>query len=90
MDSSNQQINFVIRKTLLDTYTNFVGDLLHDCDYDERLAKPPLHYGSPIYGRSEPNFTEFMAPGIVLLIVFFLAVALTGIQIKNYNQKIYL
>jgi len=75
----------VIRKALLDTYTNFVEDLLRDCDYDESLAKPPLHYGPPIYGKSEPNFTEFMAPGIILLIVFFLAVALTG----NFFQFIF-
>ncbi len=84
MDSSNQQINFVIQKYLLDVYTNFVEDLLEDCGYDENLAKPPLHYGTPIYGPKEPNFTEFMAPGIVLLIIFFLAVALTGIKIKTF------
>jgi hypothetical protein len=37
-----------------------------------------LDIGEPIYGPKIPNFTDFMAPGIILLIIFFLAVALTG------------
>ena len=42
------------------------------------VAKTPLDIGEPLYGPAVPNFTDFMAPGIILLIIFFLAVALTG------------
>ena len=31
-----------------------------------------------MYGDSEPSFTEFMSPGIIIMIIYFLAVALTG------------
>ncbi len=37
-----------------------------------------MDFGPPIYGAQVPNFTDFMAPGIILIIVYFLAVALTG------------
>jgi hypothetical protein len=42
------------------------------------VGHTPLEQGTPIYGTKNPNFTDFMAPGIVLLIIYFLAVALTG------------
>jgi hypothetical protein len=45
---------------------------------DKDAARTPLDFGPPIYGTQIPNFTDFMAPGIILIIVYFLAVALTG------------
>ena len=38
----------------------------------------PLKFNQPIYGSLNPSFTEFMAPGVIIIIIFFLAVALTG------------
>nr|CAD7448675.1 unnamed protein product [Timema bartmani] len=35
-------------------------------------------FENPIYGSNEPSFTDFVAPGVILTIVFFLAVALTS------------
>lgn len=37
-----------------------------------------LQFKDPIYGSSDPSFTDFVAPGVILTIVFFLAVALTS------------
>ena len=42
------------------------------------LAASPLTWQDPVYGDKEPSFTEFMAPGIIIMIIYFLAVALTG------------
>ncbi len=33
LDTTNQQINYVIQKALADAYTNFLEKLLVDCDY---------------------------------------------------------
>ena len=49
-----------------------------DCEFPEGIGEAPLQFGAPIYGPDEPNFTDFMAPGIIILIIFFLALALTG------------
>lgn len=35
-------------------------------------------FKEPIYGSNNPSFTDFVAPGVILTIVFFLAVALTS------------
>ncbi|CAG7829425.1 unnamed protein product [Allacma fusca] len=78
MDMSNQQIAFSLQRILLESFRSFSRKLLNDCDYDPVLGELPLHFDEPIYGHDHPSFMEFMAPGIVLSIIFFMAVALTG------------
>lgn len=78
MDMSNQQIAFSLQRILLESFSKFSRKLLSDCDYDPVLGDLPLHFDEPIYGHDHPSFMEFMAPGIVLSIIFFMAVALTG------------
>lgn len=45
------------------------------------LAQLPVRIREPIYGNKQPKFTEFMAPGIILAITYFMAVGLTAISI---------
>ena len=35
-------------------------------------------FDDPVYGQRAPDFTEFMAPGMIILIMYFLAMALTA------------
>ena len=75
---TNQQVAYTMQKKIADSFSNFMSDLLKDCDLPEDMADLPLNFNSPVYGSANPNFTEFMAPGIIIIIIFFLAVALTG------------
>ncbi len=78
MDQSNQQVSFVLQRSIADGYKSFFRNLLTDCEFPEETGSIPLNFGAPIYGPDKPSFTDFMAPGIIILIVFFLALALTG------------
>ncbi|CAG9760884.1 unnamed protein product [Ceutorhynchus assimilis] len=78
LDMSNQQIGIILQRDLQLTYQNFTKDLLRDCDQNEGLAEVPISFKKPIYGSNQPSFTDFVAPGVILTIVFFLAVALTS------------
>lgn len=78
LDMSNQQIAIILQRDLQLTYQNFTKDLLRDCDQNEALAEIPISFKKPIYGSEQPSFTNFVAPGVILTIVFFLAVALTS------------
>lgn len=78
MDNSNQQVSFVLKRSIADGYSNFFKELLSDCGFPEETADTPLIFDTPVYGPEEANFTDFMAPGIIILIIFFLALALTG------------
>ena len=98
---TNQQVAYTMQKKIADGFSNFMSDLLKDCDLPEDMADLPLNFNSPVYGSANPNFTEFMAPGIIIIIIFFLAVALTGEAfiaekqvcpkklIKVYNNDLY-
>ncbi|XP_014273769.3 ABC transporter G family member 20 isoform X1 [Halyomorpha halys] len=78
LDMSNQQIGLMLNRDLQVAYKNFAQKLLTACGNNPKLADIPIQFKEPIYGSNEPSFTDFVAPGVILTIVFFLAVALTS------------
>ncbi|XP_011871615.1 PREDICTED: ABC transporter G family member 23 isoform X2 [Vollenhovia emeryi] len=78
LDMSNQQVGLMLARNLQYSYRDFAKDLLSSCGENTKLADVPIQFMDPIYGTNEPSFTDFVAPGVILTIVFFLAVALTS------------
>ncbi|XP_019699572.1 ABC transporter G family member 23 isoform X3 [Harpegnathos saltator] len=78
LDMSNQQIGLMLSRNLQYSYRDFVKDLLSSCNQNTKVADVPIQFEDPIYGSNDPSFTDFVAPGVILTIVFFLAVALTS------------
>ncbi|XP_034254598.1 ABC transporter G family member 20 isoform X1 [Thrips palmi] len=78
LDMSNQQIGLMLNRDLQFSYRDFAQDLLSQCNNNPKLADIPIQFKDPIYGSNNPSFTDFVAPGVILTIVFFLAVALTS------------
>ncbi|KAL0114313.1 hypothetical protein PUN28_011521 [Cardiocondyla obscurior] len=78
LDMSNQQVGLMLARNLQYSYRDFAKDLLSACQQNTKLADVPIQFKEPIYGTNEPSFTDFVAPGVILTIVFFLAVALTS------------
>ncbi|KAL7730642.1 hypothetical protein ACLKA6_003419 [Drosophila palustris] len=87
MDWSNQQISTLLYRDLQYTFFNFVENMLTDCDMNPKLGRIPVETEQPIYGYRNPNFTDFAAPGVILTIIFFLAVAVTsGAMLIDRNE----
>ncbi|XP_055681093.1 ABC transporter G family member 23 isoform X1 [Lutzomyia longipalpis] len=78
LDMSNQQIGIMLNRDLQLAYKDFAQDLLKTCGNNPKLGDVPIQFKEPIYGSNDPSFTDFVAPGVILTIVFFLAVALTS------------
>ncbi|RVE45990.1 hypothetical protein evm_009332 [Chilo suppressalis] len=78
LDMSNQQIGLMLNRDIQYAYRDFAQDLLDRCKYNPKLGDIPIEFLDPIYGNKDPSFTDFVAPGVILTIVFFLAVALTS------------
>ncbi|XP_053619497.1 ABC transporter G family member 23 isoform X2 [Plodia interpunctella] len=78
LDMSNQQIGLMLNRDIQFSYRDFAKDLLDTCNYNPKLGDIPIDFKDPIYGNKNPSFTDFVAPGVILTIVFFLAVALTS------------
>ena len=77
---SNQQIVVAIQQTLVDGFSSFSNNLFYKCgnlfgmDGDAAGDALPLVFGDPVYGEKNPDFVDFMVPGTIILIIFFLAI----------------
>lgn len=63
---TDQQIGIILQRDLQLTYQTFAKELLRTCDQNPELAEIPIAFKEPIYGSSEPSFTDFVAPGVIL------------------------
>ena len=87
---SNQQVGYTLQINLAKGFSNFVSDLLQDCDMHEDSTALPMKFNSPpVYGSEDATFNEFMAPGMIIMIVFFLAICLTGEAFISEKEVIF-
>ncbi|EFX78468.1 ABC protein, subfamily ABCH [Daphnia pulex] len=87
MDFSNQQISVVLQRRLNEAFEDFTNDILRACDYEPTAGNIPVTFLDPVYGKKDSTYTEFMAPGMILTIVYFIAVALTaGVFISERKE----
>ncbi|CAF3754855.1 unnamed protein product [Rotaria socialis] len=79
LDMTNQQVSFVMQNVLLHSTQLFLKDVLSNHRIDPALADPPVIIESPIYGSKAQRFLNFAAPGMMISIIFFLAIGLTAL-----------
>eukprot|EP00092_Neocalanus_flemingeri_P090968 GFUD01115269.1.p1 GENE.GFUD01115269.1~~GFUD01115269.1.p1 ORF type:complete len:186 (-),score=24.59 GFUD01115269.1:39-596(-) len=65
---------------LAEAFKAFSASILSSCKIPEKVTSLPIQFEAPVYGSNEPTFTEFMAPGIILSITYFMAMGLTSIS----------
>lgn len=56
----------MLARNLQYSYRDFAQNLLQDCNQNPKLADVPIQFKEPIYGTTEPSFTDFVAPGVIL------------------------
>ncbi|KAK4876455.1 hypothetical protein RN001_012877 [Aquatica leii] len=86
-DVSSKTIAQFLKLYLYDTFQDFIQDYLESCEINRDVIRLPIKMEQPIYGLATPNFTDFATPGIILTVIFFLAVALTsGAMLIERNE----
>jgi len=80
LDMTNQQIGFTLQMRLAEAFKAFSSSILSSCNIPDKVTSLPIQFEAPVYGSNEPTFTEFMAPGVILSITYFMAVGLTSIS----------
>jgi len=68
-----------MQNVILNSTQLFLKDVLSNHKVDPALADPPVIIENPIYGTSVQNFLNFAAPGMMISIIFFLAIGLTAL-----------
>lgn len=79
LDMTNQIIGYQLQRTLLEAYETFSADVSTQLGQNPAAFQLPVRFEEPVYGGTDPSFTEFMAPGVLLSIAFLAAVALTAL-----------
>ncbi len=87
LDMTNQQIGYTIQLRLTEAYQSFAKDLLETCQMSSELIALPISFEKPVYGSNQPTFTEFMAPGVILSITYFMAVGLTSLSFITERKE---
>ncbi|CAB3227744.1 unnamed protein product [Arctia plantaginis] len=89
MDETDKQVEWMLSRDLQLAFMEAAEHLATICELPTRIMSIPVHFNKPIYGLDVPNFTDFAGPGVILTIVFFLAVALTsGSMLAERNEGI--
>ncbi|XP_071035907.1 ABC transporter G family member 20 isoform X1 [Parasteatoda tepidariorum] len=81
LDMTNQQLSATIFSHIIASFQTFAENALRTFKYNPLIATSPIVLGEPIYGNLVPNFTEFMAPGMILGITYMMAVGLSSMSI---------
>ena len=69
LDNSNQQVSSTILIEVRNTLTTI---------FEERGISPPIEISDPVYGDRDPQFIDFLAPGIITLVCFMFSLILTS------------
>ncbi|RZF47268.1 hypothetical protein LSTR_LSTR004977 [Laodelphax striatellus] len=87
LDMSNQHIAYLLIRDINIAFETFAEELASLCEVNPKAITIPVHFENPVFGPVTPNFTDFAAPGVMLTIIFFLAVALTsGAMLIERNE----
>ncbi|CAG5014132.1 unnamed protein product [Parnassius apollo] len=78
LDSADYQISNFIKLQLHKTYEKFTKRAMIACGRNEDLVQIPVRFQEPIYGSMDSQVVEFMAPGIMITIIFFLPTIVTS------------
>lgn len=81
LDSSNQQITLIIQARIAEAYHEFMKMIFGMLPYSvspSLLESPIVKHA--VYGDIEPQFINFMAPGIMITIIFILTIGLTALM----------
>nr|ULR57054.1 ATP-binding cassette transporter CL7629C1 [Spodoptera frugiperda]ULR57091.1 ATP-binding cassette transporter U9452 [Spodoptera frugiperda] len=89
MDDTDKQVEWMLSRDIQLAFMEATEHLAKVCDLPPRIMSIPVTFNKPIYGLEVPNLTDFAGPGVILTIVFFLAVALTsGSMLAERNEGI--
>ncbi|XP_011055070.1 PREDICTED: ABC transporter G family member 20-like isoform X2 [Acromyrmex echinatior] len=48
-------------------------EVMKDCKYSPKLANLPIRFEKPVYGTTDLNYADFIAPSFMLILIFSLA-----------------
>ncbi|GBP06186.1 ABC transporter G family member 20 [Eumeta japonica] len=89
LDNTDKEVEWMLSRDVQLAFLDAAVHLAEICHLPRKMFTVPIHFNNPIYGLKIPNLTDFAGPGVILTIIFFLAVALTsGAMLAERNEGI--
>ncbi len=76
----DSQISYAIQGEILNSTELFLKEILSSYKIDPSIINPPVIIENPIYGSVNLEFVNFVGPGMMISIIYFLAIGLTGLM----------
>ncbi|KAG5313795.1 ABCGK protein, partial [Acromyrmex insinuator] len=73
LDMSDMLIGLHIQNKLFYRFLEIYEEVMKDCKYSPKLANLPIRFEKPVYGRTDLNYADFVAPSFILILIFSLA-----------------
>lgn len=86
LDMSNRQIGASVKARLFRLFQDFQVSAFKDCQYNELLGRVPLRFTFE-FGVEDEDYTNYMIPGVLLTVMFFLGATLTSTIIVTDRQE---
>ncbi|XP_041985459.1 ABC transporter G family member 20 isoform X2 [Aricia agestis] len=78
IDFTDQQISQFLKTQLYKTYEEFARRSMLACGKHEHLVQMPVHFETPIYGIMDAQLLDYMAPGILITLIYFMPTLITS------------
>ncbi|CAH4035289.1 ABC transporter G family member 20-like [Pieris brassicae] len=78
LDMTDHQISNFLKRSVMKTYETFTKRAMSACGINEDLVQLPVRMKPPIYGSLEPEMVSYMAPGVMITIIYFLPAIVTS------------
>jgi ABC-type multidrug transport system ATPase subunit/ABC-type multidrug transport system permease subunit len=87
MDQSNSQNYLFVRAKCTLAFQETSRTLLKTLGRNPQAADSPVAFTEPIYGKKDPTFTDFIAPGMIINILFAQSMGLTALGIVIQKKE---
>lgn len=81
-DVTNLQLTFTLQKVLLDALENLFDKLVDGCNLSRAaMSSPVVIHDPPVYGNLHLSYTDYVAPGMIISIMFGFSIGLTALSL---------
>ncbi|XP_068625665.1 ABC transporter G family member 20 [Battus philenor] len=78
LDTADYQISNFVKLQVHKAYEKFTKRAMRACGRNEDLVQIPVRFKDPVFGSMDTQMVGFMAPGIMITIIFFLPAIVTS------------
>uniref|UniRef100_A0A1A9X055 Uncharacterized protein n=1 Tax=Glossina brevipalpis TaxID=37001 RepID=A0A1A9X055_9MUSC len=78
LDMTDRQVSLFLEQKLREAFGNYLKTIIHECKLPASVGNLPINFQKPIYGSEDIEFQQFVAPGVIMTMVFFLATLMTA------------